>query len=81
MTCINMTEMRWVHYIGPTLDQHTRAILLLDEYYVDPTSGQCLSATYFNMTELRWVHYVGPTLDQSIHVTLVLDKSLLKILR
>ena len=29
-TCFNMTEFRWVHCFGPTLDQHTRVRLLLE---------------------------------------------------
>ena len=60
------------------------ATLVLDKNcgkcYVDPTLGQCTTATCFRMTELRWVHFVGPKLDQRMPANLVLDKSLLKIL-
>ena len=74
-TSFNMTELRWVHYVRPTLDQRKPATLVWIkvcwEYYVDPTLGQCTTATCFNMTELRWVHYVGPTLDQRKPVTFV----------
>ena len=70
-----MTELRWLHYVGPTLDQRMPATLVLDKscwnQYVGPTLGQCTPATCFNMTELRWVHYVGPTLDQRMPATLV----------
>ena len=30
-TCLNMTELRWAHCVGPTLDQSTRATLFLGE--------------------------------------------------
>ena len=80
----NMTELRWVHYVGPTLDRRMPATLVFDKSggkcYVDPTLGQCTPATCFNMTELRWVYFVGPKLDQRMPANLVLDKSLLKIL-
>ena len=84
-TCFNITELRWVHYFGPTVDQRMPATLgwitVCWTYYVDPTLGQCTPVTCFNMTELRWLHYVWPTLDQRMPATLVLDNSLLKILR
>ena len=71
VTCFNMTELRWVHYVGPTMDQRLPATLVLDKrcwkYYVGPTLGHCTPATCFNMTELHWVHYVGPTLDHACH--------------
>ena len=85
VACFNMTDLNWVHYVWPTLDQRMPATLVYDKscgkYYVDPTLGQCSPATCFNMTVLRWAHYVGPKLDQRMPVNLVLDKSLLKILR
>ena len=79
-----MTELRWVHCVGPTLDQRMPATLVFDKSggkcNVDPTLGQCTPATCFNMTELHWVHFVGPKLDQRMPANLVLYKSLLKIL-
>ena len=76
--------MRWVHYVGLTLDQRMPATLVFDKSvgkcYVDPRLGQCTPATCFNMIELRWVHFVGPKLDKRMPANLALDKSLLKIL-
>ena len=84
VACFNMTELRWVHNVGPTLDQRMPATLVFDKSCgkcnVDLTLGQCTPATCFNMTELRWVYFVGPKLDQRMSANLVLDKSLLKIL-
>ena len=30
-TCFNMTELRWVHFVGPKLDQRMPANLVLDK--------------------------------------------------
>ena len=31
VACFIMTELRWVHYVGPTLDQRMSANLVLDK--------------------------------------------------
>ena len=31
VTCFSMTELRWAHYVGPTLDQGMPATLVLDK--------------------------------------------------
>ena len=69
VSCFNMTELRRVHYVGPTLDQRMPATLVLDKscgkLYVDPTLGHYTLVTWFYHDQvalgaLRWTK-IGPT--------------------
>ena len=67
--CFNMTELRWVHYVGPTLDQSMHATLVLDDSLlrilrwsnVGPMyTGDLFKHDRVALGALRWAN-IGPT--------------------